>query len=48
VGAAFGRALVAAGADRLGGLGLDQRLQPRTNQLGEHRAGIGADFNASS
>ena len=34
-------ALVAAGADRLGGFGLDQRLQPGADQLGEHRPGIG-------
>jgi hypothetical protein len=32
--------LVAAGADRFGGFGLDQRLQPGTDQLGEHRPGI--------
>src|SRR6478672_1323538 len=34
-------ALVAAGADRLGGFGFDQRLQPGAGQVGEHRAGIG-------
>ena len=34
-------ALIAAGADRLGGLGLDELLQPGTNQLGEHSPGIG-------
>ena len=33
-------ALVAAGADLLGGLGLDQRLQPGADQLGEHRPGL--------
>ena len=33
-------ALVAAGADRLGGFSLDQRLQPGADQLGEHRSGI--------
>jgi hypothetical protein len=34
-------ALVAARADGRGGLGLDQRLQAGTDQLGEHRPGIG-------
>ena len=34
-------ALVAAGADGLGGFGLDQRLHPGADQLGEHRPGIG-------
>ena len=41
VGAAVFGALVAAGADRLGGLGLDQRLQPGADQLGEHRPDVG-------
>ncbi|BCI88535.1 hypothetical protein NIIDMKKI_37410 [Mycobacterium kansasii] len=38
---ALAAALVAAGADRLGGFGLDQGLQPGADQLGEHRLSIG-------
>ena len=33
-------ALVAAGADRLDGFGIDPRLQPGADQFGEHRPGI--------
>ena len=39
--AAVVSALVATSADGLGGLGLDQRLQPGADQLGEHRPRIG-------
>jgi hypothetical protein len=41
VGATPAGALIAARADRLGGLGLDQRLQPSADQLSEHRPSIG-------
>lgn len=34
-------AFVAARADRRGGLGLDERLQPGTDQLSEHRPRVG-------
>ncbi|GFG84093.1 hypothetical protein MALGJ_07690 [Mycolicibacter algericus] len=32
--------LVAVGTDRIGGFGLDQRLQPGPDQLGKHRPGV--------
>jgi hypothetical protein len=41
VGGSFRGTLVTAGADLLGGLGLDQSLQAGAHQFGEHRAGIG-------
>ncbi|AKS33831.1 hypothetical protein AFA91_20260 [Mycolicibacterium goodii] len=34
-------ALITARADRGGGFGLDELLQPGTDQFGEHRADIG-------
>lgn len=46
-GATIGAALVAAGADRLGGFGLDQRLQP-TRINSANTAPASADFSESS
>ncbi|KXF84202.1 hypothetical protein D092_22135 [Rhodococcus ruber Chol-4] len=44
---AGGGALVAAGAELLGGLGFDQRLQTDADQFGEHVRTVGA-LSASS